>query len=74
MSDNQLQKIREKFEWYRMTLPRRDRDAFDRILEKSAGREPSIAAMPGDRTAAVIMNWLMDAEDRLMRLENNRRV
>ncbi len=69
-----MQKIREKFEWYRMTLPRRDRDAFDRVLEKSEGKELSVAAMPGDRTAAVIMNWLMDAEERLMRLENNKRV
>lgn len=70
MDDRPLQKIREKFELYRMTLPRRDREAFDRVLEKSEGKETSIVAVPGDHTAAVIMNWLMDAEERLRRLEN----
>jgi hypothetical protein len=70
MSDRPLQKIREKFEWYRMTLPKREKEAFDRILEKSEGKELSIAAIPGDHTAAVIMNWLMDAEQRLRRLED----
>jgi hypothetical protein len=70
MNDKPLQKIREKFEWYRMTLPKREKEAFDRILEKSEGNELSIAAMPGDRTAAVIMNWLMDAEGRLRQLEH----
>jgi len=70
MSDRPLQKIREKFEWYRMTLPKREKEAFDRILEKSEGKELSIAALPGDRTAAVIMNWLIDAEERIRYLEN----
>ncbi len=65
-----MQKIREKFEWYRMTLPKREKEAFDRILEKSEGNELSIAALPGDRTAAVLMNWMIDAEERIRYLEN----
>ncbi|HEY3422352.1 MAG TPA: hypothetical protein VGK13_04270 [Methanocellaceae archaeon] len=69
MSGNQLQKIREKFEWYRITLPKREKEAFDRILEKSEGKEVSIAALPGDRTAAIMMNWLMDAEERIRKIE-----
>ncbi|HEY3422590.1 MAG TPA: hypothetical protein VGK13_05475 [Methanocellaceae archaeon] len=72
MSDKPLQKIREKFEWYRMTLPKRDKEAFDRILEKSEGKERSIAALPGDQTAAVMMNWLMDAEERIRKIEGNK--
>lgn len=72
MSDNQLQKIRKKFEWYRMTLPKREKEAFDRILEKSEGKELSFAALPGDRTAAVMMNWLMGAEERLRKIEDKK--
>jgi hypothetical protein len=72
MDDKPLQKIRDKFELYRMTLPRRDRDAFDRVLEKSEGKELSIAALPGDRTMAVMMNWLMDAEERIRKIEGKK--
>jgi hypothetical protein len=72
MSDRQLQKIREKFELYRMTLPKRDREAFDRVLERSEGKEESIAAVPGDRTMAVMMNWLMDAEERIRKIEGKK--
>ena len=65
-----MQNIREKFEWYRMTLPKREKEAFDRILEKSEGKELSIAALPGERVAAVMMNWMIDAEERMRHLEN----
>lgn len=71
MSDDLLKKIRDRFEWYRMMLPKRQRDAFDRVLEKSEGKELSIAALPGDQTAAVMMNWLVDAEERIKKLEVN---
>ena len=67
-----MQQIREKFEWYRMTLPKREKEAFDRILEKSEGKELSIAALPGDRAAAVMMNWLIDAEERIRTMESKK--
>jgi hypothetical protein len=65
----QLDKFKQKFEWYRMCLPKKHREVFDRILEKSANDEDAMRAVPG-QTDAIILNQMIDMEERLKKLEN----
>lgn len=63
-----LSKYKKKLEWYRMSLPKKHRAVFDKILDKSANDEDALKAVPG-QTEAVILNQMIDIEERLRKLE-----
>lgn len=63
-----LERFKQKFEWYRMCLPKRHREVFDRIVEKSANDEEALRAVPGQNDA-VVLNQMIDMENRLRKLE-----
>lgn len=45
-----LERYRKKFEWYRMCLPKKHREVFDKILDKS-NEEEALRAVPGQTWA-----------------------
>lgn len=67
-----MKKIRTKFEWYRLTLTKTQRDHFDRILDRSEAHEGTFRNMAGRSTDVLIMNELIDLEERLKRVENDK--
>lgn len=63
-----IDKVYSKFEQYRFSLPKKHKEIFDRIIRKTAENEQTLTTMP-EVYVVVVMNQLVDMEERLERLE-----
>jgi hypothetical protein len=65
-----IDKIKMKFELYRFCLPKSYKLAFDKILDKTDDR--TVNTTPGG-FEAIVLNQLIDMEERLRLLESRNR-
>ena len=67
-----LARVAARFDGYRSTLDKKQRDSFDYLIYELAGRREETLVSHPDHTEAMFMNILMEMEIRLQKLESDR--
>ncbi|HEY3421729.1 MAG TPA: hypothetical protein VGK13_01125 [Methanocellaceae archaeon] len=66
-----LARVAARFDGYRSTLDKKQRDSFDYLVYELAGRREETLISHPDRTEAMLMNILMEMEIRIQKLESD---
>ena len=66
-----LARVAARFDGYRSTLDKNQRDSFDYLIYELAGRREETLVSHPDHTEAMLMNILMEMEIRLQKLESD---
>lgn len=66
-----LARVAARFDGYRSTLDKKQRDSFDYLIYELGGRREETLISHPDHTEAMLMNILMEIEIRIQKLETD---